>query len=103
VGFGKHTRVTEVNCPGSTDIEIFRYGECCACLALVETGHAVGVKAEGCDQSEAAGTSTSVDLKTISSGDVESELPTALDYQSALDKLKSLKGADFSSSYVERS
>ena len=97
MGFGKHARITELttNCPGSTDT--FRYGECCACLALVETGHAaVGVKAEGCDQSEAAGTSTSDDLKTISSGDVESELPTALDYQSALDKLKSLKGADFS-------
>ena len=91
MGFGKHARITELttNCPGSTDT--FRYGECCACLALVETGHAVGVKAEGCDQSEAAGTSTSDDLKTISSGDVESELPTALDYQSALDKLKSLK------------
>jgi len=59
--------------------------------AQTENGHAVGVKAEGCDQSEAAGTSTSDDLKTISNGDLESELPTAPDYQSALDELKSLK------------
>src|SRR6266550_1548451 len=37
----------------------------------------------------------------VSSGDVKAELPTALDssHQSKLDKLKSLKGADFSSLY----
>jgi putative membrane protein len=45
---------------------------------------------------------TSEDLKSmISSGDLKAELPTALDssHQSKIDKLKSLKGADFSSSY----
>ncbi len=45
---------------------------------------------------------TSEDLKSmVSSGDVKAELPTALDssHQSSLDKLKSLKGADFSSRY----
>jgi hypothetical protein len=45
---------------------------------------------------------TAEDIKAmISSGDVKAELPTALDssHQSALDKLKSLKGADFSSRY----
>jgi putative membrane protein len=37
----------------------------------------------------------------VSSGDVKAELPTALDsaHQSKLDKLKSLKGAEFSSRY----
>lgn len=45
---------------------------------------------------------TSEDIKAmISSGDVKADLPTALDssHQSALDKLKSLKGSDFSSRY----
>jgi putative membrane protein len=45
---------------------------------------------------------TSEDLKSmISSGDLKAELPTALDssHQSKIDKLKSLKGADFSSRY----
>jgi putative membrane protein len=45
---------------------------------------------------------TSEDIKAmISSGDVKAELPTALDssHQSSLDKLKSLKGSDFSSRY----
>src|SRR5947207_6649929 len=45
---------------------------------------------------------TSEDIKTmVSSGDVKAELPTALDssHQSSLDKLKSLKGSDFSSRY----
>ncbi len=45
---------------------------------------------------------TSEDIKAmVSSGDVKAELPTALDssHQSSLDKLKSLKGADFSSRY----
>jgi putative membrane protein len=45
---------------------------------------------------------TSDDLKSmISSGDPKAELPTALDssHQSKIDKLKSLKGADFSSRY----
>jgi len=45
---------------------------------------------------------TSEDLKSmISSGDLRAELPTALDssHQSKIDKLKSLKGADFSSRY----
>jgi putative membrane protein len=45
---------------------------------------------------------TSDDLKSmVSSGDVKAELPTALDtsHQSELDKLQSLKGADFSSRY----
>jgi putative membrane protein len=45
---------------------------------------------------------TSDDLKAIvSSGDMKAELPTALDssHQSKLDKLKSLKGAEFSSRY----
>jgi putative membrane protein len=39
----------------------------------------------------------------VSSGDVKAELPSALDssHQSELDKLKSLKGADFSSRYDE--
>src|SRR3979490_3028686 len=47
-------------------------------------------------------TKTSDDLKSmVSSGDVKAELPTALDssHQSKLDKLKSLKGAEFSSRY----
>ena len=47
-------------------------------------------------------TKTSDDLKSmVSSGDVKAELPTALDSskQSEIDKLKSLKGADFSSRY----
>jgi putative membrane protein len=47
-------------------------------------------------------TKTSDDLKSmVSSGDVKAELPTALDSskQSELDKLKALKGADFSSRY----
>ena len=47
---------------------------------------------------------TSEDLKSmVSSGDVKAELPTALDSskQSEIDKLKSLKGADFSSRYDE--
>jgi putative membrane protein len=47
-------------------------------------------------------TKTSEDLKSmISSGDVKVELPTALDssHQSEIDKLKSLKSADFSSRY----
>jgi len=47
-------------------------------------------------------TKTSDDLKSmVSSGEVKAELPTALDssHQSELDKLKSLKGADFSSRY----
>jgi putative membrane protein len=37
----------------------------------------------------------------VSSGDVKAELPTVLDssHQSSLDKLKSLKGTDFSSRY----
>src|SRR5947207_15778515 len=42
---------------------------------------------------------TSEDIKAlISSGDVKAELPAALDssHQSSLDKLKSLKGSDFS-------
>ena len=45
---------------------------------------------------------TSEDIKAmVSSGDVKAELPTVLDssHQSALDKLKSLKGSDFSSRY----
>jgi putative membrane protein len=45
---------------------------------------------------------TSDDLKSmVSSGDLKAELPTALDssHQSKLDKLKALKGADFSSRY----
>jgi putative membrane protein len=45
---------------------------------------------------------TSDDIKAmVSSGDVKAELPTALDssHQSSLDKLKSLKGSDFSSRY----
>jgi putative membrane protein len=45
---------------------------------------------------------TSDDLKSmISKGDVQAELPTGLDssHQSEIDKLKSLKGADFSSRY----
>jgi len=45
---------------------------------------------------------TSDELKSmISSGDVKAELPTGLDssHQSEIDKLKSLKGADFSSRY----
>jgi putative membrane protein len=45
---------------------------------------------------------TSEDIKAmISSGDVTADLPTALDssHQSALDKLKSLKGSDFSARY----
>jgi putative membrane protein len=49
-------------------------------------------------------TKTSDDLKSmVSSGEVKAELPTALDssHQSELDKLKSLKGADFSSRYNE--
>jgi putative membrane protein len=47
-------------------------------------------------------TKTTDDLKSmVSSGDVKAELPSALDssHQSELDKLKSLKGADFSSRY----
>ena len=47
-------------------------------------------------------TKTSDDLKSmVASGDVKAELPTALDSskQSEIDKLKSLKGADFSSRY----
>jgi putative membrane protein len=47
-------------------------------------------------------TRTSEDLKSmVSSGDLKAELPTALDSakQSELDKLKGLKGADFSSRY----
>ena len=47
-------------------------------------------------------TKTSDDLKSmVSSGDVKAELPTALDSskQSEIDKLKSLKGAEFSSRY----
>jgi putative membrane protein len=47
-------------------------------------------------------TKTSIDLKSmVSSGDVKAELPATLDssHQSELDKLKSLKGADFSSRY----
>jgi len=46
---------------------------------------------------------TSDDLKAmVSNGDVKAELPTALDssHQTKLDKLKSLKGADFSSRYT---
>ena len=46
---------------------------------------------------------TSDELKAmVSGGDVKAELPTALDsvHQSKLDKLKSLKGADFSSRYT---
>ena len=37
----------------------------------------------------------------VSSGDLKAELPTALDssHQGKIDKLKSLKGADFSSRY----
>jgi putative membrane protein len=45
---------------------------------------------------------TSSELKSmVSGGDLKAELPTALDssHQSAIDKLKSLKGADFSSRY----
>ncbi len=45
---------------------------------------------------------TSDDLKSmISSGDVKAELPSGLDssHQSEIDKLKSLKGAGFSSRY----
>jgi putative membrane protein len=45
---------------------------------------------------------TSDDLKAmVSSGDVKTELPTALDssHQSKLEKLKSLKGDEFSSRY----
>ena len=45
---------------------------------------------------------TSNDLKSMTSGgDVKAELPNALDssHQSEIDKLKSLKGADFSSRY----
>jgi putative membrane protein len=45
---------------------------------------------------------TTDDLKSmIVNGDVRAELPTALDssHQSEIDKLKSLKGADFSSRY----
>jgi len=45
---------------------------------------------------------TSEELKSmVSSGDMKGELPTALDssHQSKIDKLKSLKGADFSSRY----
>jgi putative membrane protein len=45
---------------------------------------------------------TSDDIKAmVSGGDVKAELPTALDssHQSSLDKLKSLKGSDFSSRY----
>jgi putative membrane protein len=45
---------------------------------------------------------TSDDLKSmVSSGDLKAELPTALNssHQSKLDKLKALKGADFSSRY----
>jgi putative membrane protein len=44
---------------------------------------------------------TSEDIKSmISNGDVKAELPTELDsaHQNSLDKLKSLKGSDFSSS-----
>jgi putative membrane protein len=47
-------------------------------------------------------TRTSDELKSmVSSGEVKAELPTALDSskQSELDRLKSLKGADFSSRY----
>ncbi|MEA2911043.1 MAG: putative rane protein [Bradyrhizobium sp.] len=47
-------------------------------------------------------TKTTDDLKSmVSSGDVKADLPTALDnsHQSELDKLKSLKGADFRSRY----
>jgi putative membrane protein len=47
-------------------------------------------------------TKTSEDLKSmVSSGDVKADLPAALDgsHQSELDKLKSLKGAEFSSRY----
>jgi putative membrane protein len=47
-------------------------------------------------------TRTSEDLKSLaSSGDVTAELPTALDssHQSELDKLKGLKGPDFSARY----
>jgi len=47
-------------------------------------------------------TKTSDELKSmVSGGEVKAELPTALDSskQSELDKLKSLKGADFSSRY----
>jgi putative membrane protein len=45
---------------------------------------------------------TSDELKSmVSSGDLKAELPTALDssHQSKIDKLKSLKGAEFSSRY----
>jgi putative membrane protein len=45
---------------------------------------------------------TSDDIKAmLSSGDVKAELPTVLDgtHQSSLDKLKSLKGSDFSARY----
>jgi putative membrane protein len=45
---------------------------------------------------------TTDDLKSmVSGGDLKVELPTALDssHQSKIDKLKSLKGADFSSRY----
>lgn len=47
-------------------------------------------------------TKTSTELKTlVSSGKVKAEVPTALDssHQSKLDKLKSLSGTDFVSSY----
>jgi putative membrane protein len=47
---------------------------------------------------------TTDDLKSmVSGGDVKAELPAALDssHQSELDKLKSLKGADFRSRYDE--
>jgi putative membrane protein len=47
-------------------------------------------------------TKTTEDLESmVSSGDVKADLPTALDssHQSELDKLKSLKGADFGSRY----
>jgi putative membrane protein len=45
---------------------------------------------------------TSADLKSmVSAGEVKAALPTALDstHQGKIDKLKSLKGADFSSTY----
>jgi putative membrane protein len=49
-------------------------------------------------------TKTTDDLKSmVSDGEVRAELPSALDssHQSELDKLKSLKGAEFSSRYDE--
>ena len=49
-------------------------------------------------------TKTTDDLKSmVGSGEVKAELPAALDssHQSELDKLKSLKGRDFSSRYDE--